>query len=769
MPLAGDTPTTTQLLAHRPGQLPVEVTGFVGRSDELAAVSELLGSARLVTVTGPGGVGKTRLALKAASQTQADYRDGVCLAELSGLPDPELLPGTIAACLGLIDSGLDAVLDYLRDRELLLILDTCEHLVDACAMLADVLLRATTSVTVLATSRQPLDVPGEHTMSLSPLPAGAAVQLFAQLAATVVPGFAVTDANRADVTSLCTRLDGVPLALELAAVRLRALPLPQLAGRLEDRFRLLTGGRRSGLAHHQTLRSATEWSYDLCTPGEQLLWARLSVFAGAFDVASAEEVCAGGGLARADVLATLIGLVDKSIVLRDADRYWLLDTIREFGAEKLGGDTACRDRFLARYTTMAEYLASHFTDDQLAGFRALRAEHADIRAALDYALTNQPATAARLVTALAGYWHISGLVREGKYWLTKVLEKFPDPVPERARLLITRCYLVIGDEDDGREGIAIAERLGDQATAARGYLYLNLSLATAGRVPEATQAGAEAARRLEAAGDAIGLLGLDSQLGQLRAVAGDADLAIEYCRRGLARSKAGGELWWTSYLHYTTGLARFEKGEHEASAAALNQALALKAELGDTMGIAHCLEVHAWLAVATGRQERAAWLLGAAAALWQRTGRRLSGNPFLSGFHQQAAHAASGALGKHRYKSLRERGACHPLDELITLTRDDADELPAPPAGQLPAPGTPAARTQAARTQAGAAESATALTNREHEIARLVAGGMSNREIAELLVISKRTVDAHIEHIFAKLGMSSRVQLTRWLRSSDAS
>jgi DNA-binding CsgD family transcriptional regulator len=290
-------------------------------------------------------------------------------------------------------------------------------------------------------------------------------------------------------------------------------------------------------------------------------------------------------------------------------------------------------------------------------------------------------------------------------------------------------------------------------------------------VPEATQAGAEAARRLKAAGDAIGLLGLDSQLGQLRAVAGDADLAIEYCRRGLARSKAagsetGGELWWTSYLHYTTGLARFEKGEHEASAAALNQALALKAELGDTMGIAHCLEVHAWLAVATGRHERAAWLLGAAAALWQRTGRRLSGNPFLSGFGQQSAHAASGALGKHRYKSLRERGACHPLDELIALTRDDADELPAP---SNQAARTKAARTQAARTQAGAQEGATTLTNREHEIARLVAGGMSNREIAELLVISKRTVDAHIEHIFAKLGMSSRVQLTRWLRSSDAS
>jgi len=349
---------------RRPGDLPAEVSGFVGRRDELARLARQLRSARLVTVTGPGGVGKTRVALRTASRLSGEFEGGVCLAELAGLRDPELLPHTVATCLGLPErdarTQLGAVLDYLRDRQLLLILDTCEHLVDACASLAGAVARETAGVTVLATSRQPLDIPGEHTCLIPPLPVpearsrdaagGDSVELFAQRAAAVVPGFAITEANREDVARLCRRLDGIPLAIELATVRLRAVPLEQLASRLEDRFRLLTGSRRAALPHHQTLRTATEWSYDLCSPAEQLLWARLSVFAGSFDIAAAEQVCGGGALARADILETLIGLVDKSVVLRTGDngaRYRLLDTIREFGAERLAG-TGEEDRLRSR-------------------------------------------------------------------------------------------------------------------------------------------------------------------------------------------------------------------------------------------------------------------------------------------------------------------------------------------------------------------------------------------------------------------------------------
>jgi non-specific serine/threonine protein kinase len=775
----------TGLRRHR---LPIEVTGFVGRQRELAELAELTSTARLVTVTGPGGVGKTRTALRAAAQLAGEFADGVCMAELSGLRDAELLPNTVANCLGLSEAGvrnrLDAITEYLRDRELLLILDTCEHMVDACAMLADVLLRATTSVTVLATSRQPLDVPGEHVFAVPPLPVdGDAVELFAQRAATVVPGFVVDDSNREAVLALCRRLDGVPLALELATVRLRALSLEQLSSRLEDRFRLLTGGRRAALPHHQTLRTATEWSYDLCTPAEQLLWARLSVFAGGFVITAAEDVCAGPGLPRDDVLPTLIGLVDKSVVLRvddGASRYRLLDTIREFGAEKLtssGDGPAMRDRHLDRYVALAERFGEHFAEDQLARYHELRAEHADIRAAIETALgagraplleagsapvmaaggapllaAGGDSAAARLVTALYGYWHIAGLPREGRYWLTKVLERFPDPSPERAALLITRCYLVTGAEADGREGIAIAEQLGEPLIAARGYLYLHLALAASGRLADAALAGAVAGERLTVLGDCVGLHCLDAQLSQMHAVAGQPELALARCASGLARPVASEEVWETSYLHYTSGLALFQQGEYEQSAAEEYTALAAKHKLGDTMGIAHCLEVLAWVAVRQERHERAAWLLGAAGSLWQRTGRRVSGNPFLEEFHQQAVQAASaglGGLGADRYQTVAERGARHPLDDIVTLAVTDANELPRP----APPPGTGRRQTDLPG----------GLTGREYEIALLVADGLSNREIALRLVISKRTVDAHVEHTFAKLGVSSRVQLATWL------
>ena len=278
-----------------PGMLPPQASGFVGRVTELGRAHELLRESRLVTITGTGGVGKSRLAVRVAGEAAGGFRDGVHLIELSGVRDPGLLMYTVAAELTLAElsnaesdqgSQLDTVLGFIRDRELLLVLDTCEHLVDACAALADTILRAAPAVTILATSRQPLDASGEAVLQLFPLPvpdpsdesAGKAdvVELFAQRAEAVVPGFTVTQENLADVITVCRRLDGIPLAIELATVRLRALPLRQMAVRIDDRLRLLTGGRRAGTPRHQTLRAAIEWSYSLCTPTEQLLWERLS-------------------------------------------------------------------------------------------------------------------------------------------------------------------------------------------------------------------------------------------------------------------------------------------------------------------------------------------------------------------------------------------------------------------------------------------------------------------------------------------------------------
>ena len=351
-----------------PGMLPPQTSGFVGRVAELGRARDLLRESRLVTITGTGGVGKTRLAVRVASEAAAGFRDGVRLIELSGVRDPGLLMYTVAAGLTLAElsnaeadqgSQLDTLLGFIRDRELLLILDTCEHLVDACAALADTVLRAAPGVIILATSRQPLDASGEAVLQLFPLPvpdpseesAGQAdaVELFAQRAAAAVPGFTVTPENLADVITVCRRLDGIPLAIELATVRLRALPLHQMAERIDDRLRLLTGGRRSGTPRHQTLRAAIDWSYSLCTPTEQLLWERLSVFAGGFDIVAAEAVCAGGELATEEILPTLVSLVDKNVLVSerapdpgvpeggkpDEPAFRMLDTIREFGAERL--------------------------------------------------------------------------------------------------------------------------------------------------------------------------------------------------------------------------------------------------------------------------------------------------------------------------------------------------------------------------------------------------------------------------------------------------
>ncbi|MGH3251573.1 MAG: ATP-binding protein [Trebonia sp.] len=746
------------------------MTGFVGRGRELDALAGLLGSARLVTVSGTAGVGKTRVAVRAAAEVGERFADGVCFVELGGLRDLDLVPHTVAACLGLPEqdarSGTDAVASYLSGRQVLLVLDTCEHVIGGCVPLVEALLSDAPRVTVLATSRQPLDLPGEHVLPLPPLPvagpgeaarSGDAVELFAQRAAAAVPGFTVSDANRSDVTGLCRRLDGIPLAIELAAVQLRTTSLRALAGRLEHRFLMLSGGGRGfafALPHQQTLRTATQWSYDLCSPAERLLWARLSVFAGSFSIPAAQDACAGGALDRADILPALIGLIDKSVVLRppgNEARYRLLDTIREFGAERLaesGGQAAVRARHFAYFLGLAEDFAGHDKDaDQLARCRELGRDHQDIRAALGYAL-GAPGTpgderlAARLASALRPYWEISGLLREGRHWTDKILTRLPGPSAERSRLLLTRGVIAVFQGElaeataDLEASTAMAREHGDALTCALGHTYLCLALVFAGRHAEAAAAGATAGERLRAAGHLSGLVSLDIHLGYLHLLSGQADLAIERCAQGLRRLD-GGERWARSYLQAITALALFLRGEKEASAAAACDSLRMKHEVGDLTGMAYCLEALALLAAAAGRYERAAWLLGAADALWARTGKRFGGTAAMEGFHARAVGTVRDGLGAKRYERLFGDGAARELGEVVRLATSGADKLPPLPHGHL--------------------------TKREQEIAALVAEGLTNGQIARRLVISHRTVDSHTTSIYAKLGISSRVQLVAWL------
>jgi non-specific serine/threonine protein kinase len=727
-----------------------DATPFVGRTTELIQLTGLLSHVRLVTVTGAGGVGKTRLALRAAERVAPRFPDGVCVVELSSLSDPELLPHTVAGRLGLpgqdARSAMDLVLDYLRDRKMLLVLDTCEHLIDACAELAEAVLDETFGITLLATSRQPLDVDGENACPLSPLRVpgsgdvlspGDATDLFARRAAAATGDFAITMDNRRDVLTVCERLDGIPLAIELAAVRLRTLPLATLAGLLAsrlparaDRRRALTdrrltvtdgqaavpgrmpavpgqrgaaAGRLSLIgdasrteARHRTLRAAIGWSYDLCTPAEQALWNRLSVFAGSFDPDAAAEVCAGRNLPRDRVAETIFSLVDKSVLIRDDDadggsRYRFLDTIREFGAEQLaasGAETGVRDRLIARYLAKARYFGDHFLDDdQLERFRELDREHANVRAALEHTLESEQCARVRdgaeMATALYGYWVASGRLREGDYWLGKVAEKFPGETPQRAGALVVSSYLTAfwGDIDtavaQAREGIEIAGKLGEEQFRARGYLYLNLALTFGGRAAEAAEAGAQAERLLQALGDRIGLLCLDAQMAHLYQFNGNFQAAAERYGQGLRRFGETRERWLTSYLYTIASMAMFQQPGMEAEcAAAAARALLTKHELGDIHGIGYALEVFVWLAARADRYERSAWLLGAADSLWEGAVGPLGNAATLEKFHQLAVRAAREALGERRFDMIYAQGARYPRDGIVKLAVADADSLP---------------------------------------------------------------------------------------------
>jgi predicted ATPase/DNA-binding CsgD family transcriptional regulator len=818
------------------GRLPVETNEFVGRAAELRQIDELLHAARLVTLLGPGGVGKTRVALRAAKAAEPRYADGACLVEFSAVHDPELVPHTIARRLGLADqaeaSQRDALLAHLRDRRLLLVLDTCEHLIDACAELAEAILLSAPSVTMLATSREPLDIHGETTFPIRPLPiggkatgedtpsfggtfpadggpgsggqsappgsrgargaafpgdtagsgrdtvagsasapdAGDAVRLFAARAAAAVPGFAVTAANRDDVTRLCARLDGIPLAIELAAVRLRSLSLPELAARLERRLPELGGEISVTAGRHKTLRDAIGWSYDLCTEAERTLWARLSVFQGPFNVAAAREVCASTGLDPDDVFETIIRLVDKSVLIRvqpprvggsDVEQpawYRMLDTIHEFGTETLAaseGLDAVRGRFIDRYLKKARYFSAHLTDpSQLELFRELRREHFNIQAALQYALDDpreeQVRLGAELCNALYGYWHIAGLLREGRYWYAKVLFRLPEEVSlVRGWALVNRCYLggmqgtAAEAVADGQAGIEIGLALGHEKLVGRGYNYLALALTIADRISEAREAAAKAEPKLEALGDRTGLVILDDHWAHLAHLDGNPEETLRYAARCVGRFNGAKEWWASAWAYAISGMALYWEPSRDAETArVLNRSVLLKHELGDMVGTAYCLEIHGWLAARVGRHVRAAWLLGAADPLWTLAGGRLGGTAALEQVHDSSVTAGRTALGARKFDSLFARGAKAPLADIVALAVSGA-EAPGSRVPPLPQPGT--------------------LTDREWEVAYLAGAGLSTDQIARQLFISGPAVTGHLASVFRKLGVSAADQLGPWL------
>ncbi len=471
-------------------RLPVQLTRFVGRDEQLAQLRDLIAGNRMVTLTGAGGVGKTRLAIQIAAQLASAFADGVWYADLAPILHPELVPLTVARALGLPDqpgrSTMDSLLRFVRDKQMLVVLDNCEHLLDASAELAVALLSGAARLTLLATSREAIGVSGEASWRVPSLSlADEAIALFADRARYARPGFAVIAENAATVGEICARLDGVPLAIELAAARVRTLSLAEILESLHDRFRLLTGGARTAVRRQQTLRASVDWSHALLTEPERVLFRRLAVFLGGFDRGMAQNVCGTGDVERYQVLDLLTLLVDKSLVVTDESggrtRYRLLETVRQYALEKLGesGEAdAIRSRHRDHYTALAVLLDSPAGADHEQRLEQANTEIDNLRAAFRWSSENSDIELAlTLASSLQPLWLARGRIREGTVWFDAALAdldaQHPGVAPAvRARALADRALLCIRvDATDGldqvQQALAIARELDDPALLAR--------------------------------------------------------------------------------------------------------------------------------------------------------------------------------------------------------------------------------------------------------------------------------------------------------------
>ena len=780
------------------GNLSAELTSFVGRRAELAEVKRLLSGSRLVTLTGVGGVGKTRLALRAAAELRRAFRDGVWLVQLDQLRDEALVAQAVAGALGLQSRAGDTpeapLAGYLADRQLLLVLDNCEHLVEAVAKLTDKLLRAAEGLRVLATSREALNIDAETVLPVPPLPAPdpgqpltlaqlrmfPAVSLFAERAGQVVAGFAVTEANMAAVAGICRRLEGLPLAIELAAARTRVLSPQQIEARLGDRLGLLTRGSRANPARQQTLRASIEWSYELCSPAERLLWARLSVFAGGFELDAAEGICADHRLAAADVLDLLTALADKSVLIAEhgggVARYRLPETLREYGQERLqesGEYTALRRRHRDWHEQLARQADTGWLSPQTADRVArLFREHANVQVAQDFCQTEPGEAEAGLRIARHVwpyyYWN-AGHVSEGRYRLGQLLARAGEPTVWRAQGLMIASFLAALSGDRGAalallaEGTGLARQLNDPATQSFAAYCAGAVSVFAGDLHQAIAYYEDGLAALPAAavhGSQRTLLLIS--LAVAAGLAGDEERVVARQRELTALTEPGGEFIRRIYSArwlWALGLAAWRRGDLDRAAELQQQSLRLRADLNDRMDNMHCVEALAWIAASGHRYERAAVLLGAAASLLRSMGTTLDGFEHLAGYHRDCYRQTQQTLGETAFQAAYHRGLELAAEDAIAyaLQRPPEQRPDKPPAPAVPAAPAPAVPEPGA----------TPLTSRELQVARLLAGGCSNKEIAAQLVISQRTAEGHVERILTKLGFTSRAEVAAWVTTSQ--
>ncbi|MEU7577766.1 AAA family ATPase [Streptomyces sp. NPDC041068] len=669
----------------QPGNLPLELNAFVGRTAELAALASALEDGRLITVTGVGGVGKSRLAARAAAKSS--LRDGAWLVDLTPLRDADLLEHAFAEALELTDHTSrpprEVLLGHLAERELLLVVDGFEHLVDDCAPLIHDLLVRSPGLRVLAVGRRPLDTDGERLFPLAPMPAPDAAALFGDRAAAGLPGFALDDGNREDVLELCRRLDGIPLAVELAAGRLRALSPAQLLARLDDRFRLLTGARRDVPPRHQTLRTAIGWSHELCAPRERLLWSRLSVFAGQFDLEAVEYICTGDGLHTDDVLDVLGELLAQSVVNREEGasgvRYRMLDTVRAYGADWLeatGESARMRRRHRDWYMGLATWCElDWFSPRQPEVAALIDAELPNLRAALEFCLTERDE--AHLGQYLAGtlwfYWVGCGRLAEGRHWLDRALELDGGHEDSRLKALWVLGYVAVLQGDtvaalaalhECRDG---AERSGSAIAAAYAEHRIGCLALVTDDIPRAKTLLRSALDRYRE----IGELNSNVLMGQVElamalAFGGELDDAVELCEDVRRVCEDHGERWALAYALYVLGFAAWTRGEARTARELLARSLDLDHRFHDLLGTVLSIELLALFTAAEGDPVEAAVLQGAASRIWPSVGLPLFGSGHFGGPHALCERQAREALGDERYEECVRAGAGLGLDAAVS-------------------------------------------------------------------------------------------------------
>lgn len=743
-------------------------TALVGRRAESSQIQALLARSRVVTVVGPGGMGKTRVA-----RDVVGARAGAAWwVELADVVEPDLIVHSIAAAVG-VDAGepgreLDHLAAFLAARPGILTLDNCEHLVEAVGTVVSALVARCPGMSVLATSRAPLTIAHEVVYDLPPLSVPApgqivtrstlarydAATLFIERARTASATFEVTEENAPAIASLAAELDGLPLALELAAARVRMFSPEVILERIGERYRILRHGARDSPGRLRSLAASMAWSYDLCTPSEQALWTRLTVFVGGFDIPAAEQVCSGDVIGADEVLDLLGSLVDRSVVARspeDPTRYRMLESIRQYGAARLSDDEArtWRSRHRDWCASLTEQTDARWIGpDQLSLLRRLRTEYPNIRAALDFA-TSAPETAPvalRMCCELEAFWICTGQLGEGRVWIQRALSHGTGSHAERALTLRVQSFFA-GLQTDLTEARAALDAAqghvaADGSEQVRGYhLFTDGVLSTwEGDLDPGLARMREGATLLHRSGHVRGHMQAISMLGLCQAVAGDPAGATESHHEGAAAAAPHGEAVSLPWVVWGLGVADTDSGNLLSAKERLNQALLGARDFDMGLLLAAAVEALAWVAAADGKAERAATLLGAADVLWERMTFPMRDSPFTEGRRTACDHRVRAELGPVRYEAAYRTGESLTLDQALDLALEVA------PDGAVTV-----------------ADPTSPLTNREAEIAGLVADGLSNREIAEHLIISERTVHGHMEKILQKLSFRSRVQVAAWV------